>query len=73
MHAPPHDLRIRAFVSFMRAESPSRLIDCLLKNESQGIHYGYQKDYDGKDSEEEVIHILEYGALAHERKSSGNH
>jgi hypothetical protein len=58
MHGPPHDLRIRAFVTFIKHEGAGTLIDNLLRNEAQGIYYGYQRDYDGKRSEEEVIQLL---------------
>ncbi len=58
MHGPPHDLRIRAFVTFIKNEGAGTLIDNLLRNEAQGIYYGYQRDYDGKRSEEEVIQLL---------------
>src|SRR5512138_1509398 len=34
MHGPSHDLRIRAFVRFIRDEGASTLIDCLLRNEA---------------------------------------
>ena len=61
MHAPPHDLRIRAFVAFIKAEGAETLIDCLLKNEANGIHYGLGRDYDGKNSEDEVIQLLREG------------
>jgi hypothetical protein len=58
MHSPPHDLRIRAFVTFIRTEGAETLIDCLLKNGGQGIFYGHNRDYDGRKSEEEVILLV---------------
>jgi hypothetical protein len=61
MHGPSHDLRIRAFVAFVKAEGTAALIDCLLRNEARGIHYGQNRDYDGKASEEEVIRLLRRG------------
>ena len=61
MHSPAHDLRIRAFVTFIKAEGAETLIDCLLRNEAQGIFYGHNRDYDGKKSEEEVIQLLKTG------------
>lgn len=61
MHAPPHDLRIRTFVAFIKAEGAETLIDCLLRNETQGIHYGHNRDYDNKSSEEEVVQLLKTG------------
>ena len=61
MHSPPHDLRIRAFVAFIKAEGAEALINCLLRNEAHGIHDGHGGDYDGKSSEEEVIRLLKTG------------
>jgi hypothetical protein len=61
MHAHPHDLRIRAFVAFIKAEGAEALVDCILRNEANGINYGKGKDYDGKNSEEEVIQLLKTG------------
>ncbi len=61
MHSDTHDLRIRAFVTFIKMEGPGSLIDCLIENEERGIHYGYKKDYDGLGSEAEVIHLLKFG------------
>jgi hypothetical protein len=50
MHGPPHDLGIRAFVALIKAEGAEALVDSLLRNEADGIHYGHGRDYDGKDS-----------------------
>jgi hypothetical protein len=61
MHGPPHDLKIRAYVALVRAEEAEALIDCLLRNEARGIHYGQGRDYDGLGSEEEVIRLLKAG------------
>jgi hypothetical protein len=61
MHSPSHDLRIRAFVAFIKAEGAEALVDCLLRNEVRGIHYGHGRDYDGKSSEEQVIRLLKTG------------
>jgi hypothetical protein len=63
MHGPPHDLKIRAFAAFIRAEGCEAFIDCLLRNQASGIHYGLGKDYDGMRSEEEVIRLLRTGLL----------
>jgi hypothetical protein len=61
MHSSSHDLRIRAFVAFIKQEGAELLIYCLLQNEARGIHYGYKRDYDGKNSEEEVILLVKTG------------
>lgn len=61
MHGPGHDLRIRAFVRFVREEGPEALIECLLRNEENGIFYGHGRDYDGLADEDEVIRLLRNG------------
>lgn len=61
MFAPPFDLRIRAFVSFIKDRGADELIECLMRNQANGIHYGLGKDYDGKTSEQEVFHLLKTG------------
>jgi hypothetical protein len=63
VHGPSHDLRIRAFVAFIKAEGAEALIDCLLRNEARGIYYGLRRDYDGKSNEEQVIRLLKTGRL----------
>ena len=63
MHGPSHDLRIKAFIAFIKVEGAETLVDCLLKNEAQGIHYGKGRDYDDKKSEDEVIRLLKTGIL----------
>lgn len=62
MFAPPFDLRIRAFVAFIKQEGAGSLIDHLLRNQEKGLHYGLGRDYDGKSSEEEVIRLLKTGS-----------
>ena len=32
MHGPSHDLRIKAFIAFIKVEGAEALVDCLLKN-----------------------------------------
>jgi len=61
IYGPRYDLRIKAFAAFIKEEGAETLIDCLLANEAHGIHYGLNRDYDGKDSEEEVIQLLKLG------------
>lgn len=61
MFSESHDVRIRAFVRFIKEEGVDRFADCILENEKKGVHYGYQKDYDGFNTEEEVIKLLKTG------------
>jgi hypothetical protein len=58
MHAPPYDLKIRAYVSFIREVGTGAFIDCLLRNEAAGIQYGEGRDYDGLDSDDDVHRLL---------------
>jgi len=58
---PPHDLRIRALVAFIKAEGAEAFVGCLLGNGARGIHYEHGGDYDGKSTDEEVIRLLKTG------------
>jgi hypothetical protein len=61
MFSDTHDLRIRAFVKFIKEEGLEKLAECLIENEKKGIKYGYQKDYDFKRSEDDVLELLRTG------------
>jgi hypothetical protein len=61
MFSETHDLRIRAFVRCIKEDGLEKLAEYLLENEKRGIHYGYQKDYDFKNSEDEVLALLRKG------------
>ena len=67
MFSDSHDLRIRAFVRFIKNEGIEKLAERIIVNERNGIRYGYKKDYDGLGSEEEVIKLLRTGTR-HEEK-----
>lgn len=58
MFSDSHDIRLRAFVSFAKKEGIEKLVEHILINKKNGIEYGYQKDYDGLGSEEEVLKLL---------------
>lgn len=58
MYSETHDIRLRAFARFLKEEGPEKLIDRIVENQTRGIQYGYQKDYDFKESEEEVLELL---------------
>ena len=51
----------RAFVRFIRAEGLEKFAECILENEKRDVRYGYQQDYDGLETEENVIEILKSG------------
>ncbi len=61
MFSESHDLRLGAFVRFIKAEGLETFARCLIENEKRGVKYGYQKDYDGLATEEEVIELLKTG------------
>lgn len=63
-----HDLRLRAFIRFIKDEGLAKLAECIIKNDKRGIKYGYQKDYDGLESDEEVIRLLKTGKRKKKRK-----
>lgn len=56
------NMRLRAFVRFIRAFGVQRLVDCLVRNEKIGMVYHYpdslKGDYDKASSEAEVIGML---------------
>ena len=61
MFSESHDIRLRAFVRFIRAEGLAKFARCIIENEKKGIRYGHQKDYDGLETEEDVIELLRTG------------
>ena len=61
MFSDSRDLRIRAFVRFIKDEGLEKLAECIIENEKKGIRYGHQKDYDGLETEEDVIKLLKTG------------
>lgn len=61
MFSESHDLRLRAFIRFIKDEGLEKLATCIIENEKNGVKYGYQKDYDGLETEEDVIKLLKTG------------
>jgi len=61
MFSVSHDLRLRAFVRFIKDEGLEKFGKCIIENERNGIKYGHQKDYDGFETEEDVIKLLKTG------------
>ncbi len=68
MFSETHDVRLRAFVRFIKEHGLEILADCIIRNQNKGIRYGHQKDYDGFETEEEVIELLLTGV----RKGKNN-
>ena len=61
MFSNSHDIRIRAFVRCAKEEGVEKLAEYVLKNQQNGIIYGYNKDYDNLGSEEAVLKLLRTG------------
>ena len=59
MFSDSHDVRLRAFIKYIKENSRNRLAERLYFNMQNGIHYGHNKDYDGLGSIDEVIEKLE--------------
>ena len=68
MFSESHDLRLRVFVRFIKDEGLEELARCIIENEKHGIEYGHQKDYDGLETEEDVIKLLKTG-IRREKKA----
>ena len=45
MFSDTHDLRLRAFIRYIKDEGLKELAKCIIKNERNGIKYGHKKDY----------------------------
>ena len=61
MFSENHDLRLRTFVKCAKEEGLETLAKYVLTNQGKGIQYGYQKDYDGLETEEAVLKLLRTG------------
>lgn len=68
MFSDAHDVRLRAFVRFIKEEGLEKLAEYVIENEKIGIKYGYQKDYDGLATEEDVIKLLKTGIRKDEKE-----
>lgn len=61
MYGAGHDLKIRAFARCIKEDGPEKFAEHLMENEKHGIKYGFQKDYDIKENEDEVLALLRNG------------
>lgn len=61
MFSESHDIRLRAFVRCAKEEGVEKLAEYVLRNQQSDIKYGYNKDYDGLESEEVVLKLLKTG------------
>lgn len=64
-----HKVRIQAFSLFIKKYGEEKLLDCLERNELQGMvyHYpgGHVGDYDQYDTVEDIIHVILHGKEKH--------
>jgi hypothetical protein len=56
-----HDLKVRTCVRCIKEDGPELFVEYVLRNEKNGIRYGFRKDYDSLDSEEMVLQLLRTG------------
>lgn len=61
MYSNQHDIRNRAFVKCAKLDGIEKLAEYVLRNQENGIIYGWNKDYDNLDSEEAVLDLLHNG------------
>lgn len=61
MFSENHDIRNRAFIKVARNEGVEILAEYVLKNQQNGILYGWKKDYDNLGEESAVIDLLHNG------------
>jgi hypothetical protein len=59
MFSENHDVRLRAFIKYIKENGKDRLAERLYFNIQNGIYYGHGKDYDGLGSIDAVINMLE--------------
>ena len=59
MFSESHDVRLRAFIKYIKENGKDKLAERLYSNMQKGIFYGHGKDYDNLGSIEVVLHKLE--------------
>lgn len=59
MFSDSHDVRLRAFITYIKQNGKDKLADRLYYNAQNGVHYGHGKDYDNLDSINAVIERIE--------------
>ena len=61
MFSRQHDVRNRTFIKVEKNEGIEKLAEYVLKNQMNGIMYGWNKDYDNLGNEDAVIDLLYNG------------
>ena len=70
MFSTGHDIRNRTFVRCAKEEGLLKLAEYVLKNQLNGIQYGWNKDYDNLGSAEAVLDLLHHGVHSPYAKQS---
>ncbi|MHB8131699.1 MAG: hypothetical protein ACYDEX_22190 [Mobilitalea sp.] len=58
MFGESHDLRLRAFIRYIKEHGKEQLVERIYHNMQKGIYYGHGKDYDNLPNEEAVFKLL---------------
>lgn len=60
MFGEGHDLRLRAFIRYIKQCGKEQLANRIHENMKKGIYYGHGRDYDNLPCEEAVLKMLDY-------------
>lgn len=56
-----NNIRVRSFVEFIKDKGLETFIDCIVRNQQNGITYGDNNDYDKVSTLEEIIGLINQG------------
>lgn len=56
-----NNIRVRSFVQFIKDEGIETFMDCIVRNQQNGITYGEKNDYDKVSTSEEIIGLINQG------------
>lgn len=56
-----NNIRVRSFVQFIKDEGLETFMDCIVRNQQNGITYGENNDYDKVSTSEEIIGLINQG------------
>lgn len=56
-----NNVRVRSFVQFIKDEGLETFMNCIIRNQQNGIRYGEDNDYDKVSTSEEVIALISKG------------
>lgn len=61
MFSNNHDLRLRAFIEFIKENGKDKLSENIYNNMQKNIYYGHGKDYDNLENKEAVLKMIKMG------------